>query len=83
MNPDVPGLIIKSTPKNPNIIARALKTPIDSVRTRAPKSVTVKGNVCKSALAFASGILNRAVKKSKVAHKSAAVLNNTKGQSFL
>ena len=49
----------------------------------APNNVTVKGSVCKIALAFASGILNKAVRKKSVAHKSRILLNITKGQSVL
>ena len=45
--------------------------------------MTVKGRVCNIALAFARGILNKAVRNNNVAHKSTMLRKKTNGQSFL
>ena len=49
----------------------------------APNRVTVNGKVCNIALALARGILNRAVRNNKVAHRSITLRKKTNGQSFL
>ena len=83
LKPSEPGFIINITPMNPISMAIARRVPKDSCNKRLAIRVTVRGTVCNTAVAFAMGILNKAVKNSSVPHRSQIILRATREWSLL